>query len=69
MYTANLKITRKVITIIEYVPLPISMPLAQPLKLVRTYLNCRVLGTSTAAIFLSNDRFLYAPITSDLCHT
>ena len=32
------------------------------LKLVRTLLNTRVLGTSTAAIFLSNDHSLYAPI-------
>ena len=32
------------------------------LKLVYTLLNYRVLGTSTAAIFLSNDHSLYAPI-------
>ena len=32
------------------------------LKLVRTLLNYRVLGTSTTVIFLSNDHFLYAPI-------
>ena len=32
------------------------------LKLVRTLLNYRVLGTNTAAIFLSNDHSLYAPI-------
>ena len=38
------------------------------LELVRTNLNYHVLGTSTAAIFLSNDHFLYAPITSDECH-
>ena len=31
-------------------------------KLVRTCLNYRVLGTSTAAIFLSNDHSLYAPL-------
>ena len=38
------------------------------LKLVRTNLNYRVLGTSTAAIFLSNVHSLYAPITSDEFH-
>ena len=37
------------------------------LKLVRTYLNYSVQGTSTAAVFLSNDHSLYAPITSDKC--
>ena len=31
-------------------------------KLVHTLLNYRVLGTSTATIFLSNDYSLYAPI-------
>ena len=35
---------------------------------MRTNLNYRVLGTSTAAIFLSNNHFLYAHITSDECH-
>ena len=38
------------------------------LKLVRTNLICRVLGTSTAAICFSNDHYLYAPITTDECH-
>ena len=38
------------------------------LKQMRTNLNYRVPGTSTAAIFLSNDHSLYAPITSDECH-
>ena len=33
-----------------------------PLKLVRTLLNNHVLGTSSAAIFLSNDHSLYEPI-------
>ena len=37
-------------------------------KLVRTNLNYFVLGTNTAAIFLSNDNSLYAPITSNECH-
>ena len=37
-------------------------------KLVRTNLNYHVPGTSTAAIFLSNDHSLYASITSDECH-
>ena len=32
------------------------------LKLVRTLLNDRVLGTSTTAVFLSNDHSLYEPI-------
>ena len=32
------------------------------LKLVRTYLTYHVLGTSTADIFISNDRSLYALI-------
>ena len=32
------------------------------LKLVRTLLNYRVQGTSTATAFLSNDHSLYAPI-------
>ena len=36
-------------------------PLAT-IKLVRTPLNTHALGTSTAAIFLSNDHSLYAPI-------
>ena len=38
------------------------------LKLVSTNLYDRVLGTSTAAFFLSNDRSLYAPFASDECH-
>ena len=38
------------------------------LKLLRTNLNYRVLGTSAAAIFLSNDNSLYAPISLDECH-
>ena len=38
------------------------------LKLVRTNLNYCILGTSTATIFLSNDHFPYASITSDECH-
>ena len=38
------------------------------LKLVRTYSNCRLLRTSTAAIFLSNDNSLNAPIASDKRH-
>ena len=38
------------------------------LKLVRTNLNSRVLGTSTAAIFLSSYNSFFAPITSDECH-
>ena len=38
------------------------------LKLVRTNLNYRVLGTSTTAIFLSNYHSLYAPKPSDECH-
>ena len=41
------------------------------LKIVRTSLNNSVLGTSTTAIFLSNDHSLYAPIylyTSDEIH-
>ena len=38
------------------------------LKLVRTLLNYRVLGTSTTAIFLSNDHSVYARITSDGRH-
>ena len=38
------------------------------LKLVHTNLNYPVLGTSTAAIFLSYDHSFYAPITSDECH-
>ena len=33
----------------------------------RTDLNYRVLGTSTAAIFLSNDHSLYSRVTSDDC--
>ena len=36
-------------------------------KPVRTYLNNSVLGPRTAAIFLSNDHFPYAPITSGEC--
>ena len=35
------------------------------LNLVRTNFNYRVLGTSTASIFLLNDHSLYVPITSD----
>ena len=38
-------------------------------KLVDTNLNNSILGTRTAAIFLSNDQYLYAPITSDESHT
>ena len=39
------------------------------LKLVRTNLKYRVLGTSTNAIFYSNNHSLYAPIiTSDAYH-
>ena len=38
------------------------------LKLVHTNLNYRVVGTSTAAIFLSNNHSLYALIISDECH-
>ena len=38
------------------------------LKLVRTPLNYHVLGTSTAAIFLSNDHSFYVPIISDERH-
>ena len=39
------------------------------LKLVRTNLNYCILGTSTVAIFLSNDHFPYASIiTLDECH-
>ena len=34
----------------------------QWLKIVRTLLNHRVLGTSSATVFLSNDHSLYAPI-------
>ena len=32
------------------------------LKLGRTLLNYRIQGTSTAAIFVSNDHSVYAPI-------
>ena len=39
------------------------------LKLVRTVINYRVLGTSIADIFLSHDPSLYAPYTSDECHS
>ena len=39
-----------------------NMPGHVPLKLVCTLLNYRVLGTSTATVFLSNDHSLYAPI-------
>ena len=39
--------------------------LEHSLKLVHIHVNYRVLGTSTAAIFLSNDHSRYASITSD----
>ena len=38
------------------------------LKLARTDLNYCVLGSNTAAIFLSNDLAISAPITLDECH-
>ena len=40
----------------------LKLVISVALKLVDTNLNYRVLGISTAAIFLSNDHFLYAPI-------
>ena len=36
---------------------------------MRTNMNYHVRGTCSAAIFLSNYHSLYAPITSDECHT
>ena len=44
------------------------MLLSVMLKLVRTNLKYHVLGTSTVAIFLSNDHSLSAPTTVDECH-
>ena len=44
------------------------MTMGQFLKLLRSNLNYRVVGTSNAAIFHSNDHSLYAHITSDECH-
>ena len=35
---------------------------------MRTNQSYHVLGTNTAAIFLSNDHSLYVPITSDESH-
>ena len=38
------------------------------LKLVNTNLSYRLVGTSTAIIFLSNDNSLYATVSSDERH-
>ena len=66
-YICNLSLPYTIFPLSCIVP-RLGRGLKHRLKLVRTNLKSRELGTSTAAIFLSNDRSLYAPITSDECH-